>query len=200
MKKLIDKIKHINFRNRFIIYSFLVCILMIFSFSFLKVYSSYNSSASINTNVEKAVYILDEEELSFNIDIDGIIPSNKPYIYSFSVANYNDKKQSNVDLEYSIDFRTTTNLPLQYELYRNEDYSDDNSNNLLSNGVLIQDEDGSWYNTFSLNNTYTFNYKEKVKDIYYLVVNYPKNYENNIEYADLLDVIEVKIDAKQIID
>ena len=193
-------LKNIKIRKRFILYSVLVFILMILSFYILKVYSSYNSSSSINTEVVKAVYLLDEKTMDFNIDIDGIIPREKPYIYSFSIANYNDLKTSNVDLEYGLNITTTTNLPLKYELYRNEKYDDDNSFNLLTISSLKQDSDGSWYNDFSLNNKYTFSYKEKMKDIYYLVIYYPSSYKNDETYADLIDNITVKVNAKQIID
>lgn len=194
------KLNSIDTRKRFILYSFLVFILMICSFYLLSVYSSYHSKAEINTKVEKAVYILEEGMFSFNIDIDGIFPKEEPYIYQFSIANYNAYQKSNVDLEYSLSFRTTTNLPIEYQLYRNENYDDSNSTNLFSLSSVIQDEDGSWYNQFDLPTKYTFNYHEQMKDIYYLVVYFPKQYSTHSEYADLIDNVEVIVDAKQIID
>lgn len=200
MNKFKKIFKNIDTRKRFFLYSFLVLILMILSFYLLNVYSSYNSTATINTNVEKAIYIFNEDIFSFNIDIDGIVPSEDPYIYEFSISNYKDNKKSSVDLEYSLNFRTTTNLPVVYKLYRNEEYNDSNSTNLFSLSSLIQDEDGSWYNKFDLPTKYTFNYEEKEKDIYYLVVNFPKSYSNNSEYADMIDNVEITVDAKQIID
>lgn len=200
MNKLKKYFKKINTRSRFLIYSFLVIILMALSFYLLKVYSSYDSKTTINTKIEKAIYIIDEDTFSFNIDVLGIVPSDDPYIYKFSISNYNDTKQSSVDLEYSLSFRTTTNLPLKYELYRNQEYDSENAVNLFYLSSQKQDEDGSWYNVFNLPSTYTFNYKEKTKDEYSLVVYFPKEYSNNIEYADLLDNIEVKVNAEQIID
>lgn len=200
MNKLNEILSRFNIKKRLFLYSFLVLILMIFSFCLLKVYSTYNSTANINTKVEKALYILNEENFSFNIDIEGIVPSDDPYIYQFSISNYKEDKKSNVDLMYSLDFKTTTNLPIEYKLYRNQNYNSADSTNLFSLSSIIQDEDGSWYNKFDLPTKYTFNYKEKEKDVYYLVVTFPKHYSNNVSYADLIDNVEITIDAKQILD
>lgn len=187
-------------RKRFIVYSILVLLLMFLSMYVLRVFSSYQSDAYLNADVVKAVLLLDEEKLNFSIDTDGIVPSTKPYIYNFSIANYNSSKKSNVDLEYSLSFRTTTNLPLIYKLYRNEDYDSENSINLLENYQSLQDEDGSWYKTYSLKDNYSFSYKEKLKDIYSLVVYFPKEYSKTLDYTNVIDHVEIKVDAKQIVD
>lgn len=187
-------------RKRFIVYSILILLLMFLSMYVLRVFSSYQSDAYLNADVERAILLLDEEKLNFSIDTDGIVPSTKPYIYYFSIANYNSSKKSNVDLEYSLSLRTTTNLPLTYKLYRNEDYDSENSINLLENYKEIQDEDGSWYKTYSLNDSYSFSYKTKSKDIYSLVVYFPKEYSNTLDYTNVIDHVEIKVDAKQIVD
>ena len=187
-------------RKRFIIYSILVLILMFLSMYVLRVYGSYQSNAYLKADVVKAVLLLEEEKLDFSIDPDGLVPSDKPYVYYFSIANYNDSSKSNVDLEYSITMKTTTNIPLEYQLYRNEDYTLDTSTNLLKNYSEIQDEDGSWYKVFSLQDTYEFSYKTKNKDIYTLVVYFPKAYSKNLDYTNLIDHIEFTVDAKQIVD
>ena len=58
--------------------------------------------------------------MSFNIETDGIVPSSTPYTYRFSVSNFNQNNMSDVDINYSINIRTTTNLPITLELYRNQ--------------------------------------------------------------------------------
>lgn len=187
-------------KKRFLIYSCLVLVLMILSMYILKVYGNYQSDAYLNTNVVKAILLLNEDKLNFSIDTDGIVPSDKPYIYSFSIANYNDLKKSNVDLEYSLKMRTTTNIPVEYKLYRNEDYDSEGSVNLLESFSEVQDEDGSWYKIFDIKDKYSFDYKTKSKDIYSLVIYFPKIYAKNLDYTNLIDHIEITVDAKQIID
>ena len=187
-------------RKRFLIYSLLVLILMILAMYILKVFGSYQSNAYLNAEIEKAVLLLEEEKLDFSIDLNGLVPSEKPYVYYFSIANYNDSKKSNVDLEYGISMRTTTNIPLEYQLYRNEDYDAEGSVNLLENYNEVQDEDGSWYKVFNLDDKYNFSYKTKNKDIYCLVVYFPKIYYKNLDYTNLIDHVEITVDAKQIVD
>ena len=187
-------------RKRFLIYSFLVLILMFLSMYVLRVFGSYQSDAYLNAEVVKAVLLLEEEKLDFSIAPDGLVPSEKPYVYYFSIANYNNSKKSNVDLEYSLSMRTTTNIPLEYQLYRNEDYDEESSVNLLENFSEVQDEDGSWYKVFDLDKKYNFSYKTKNKDIYCLVVYFPKIYSKNLDYTNLIDHVEITVDAKQIID
>ena len=48
-------------------------------------YASYESEAKLNANIEKALYILKEGGMEFNIDLDKIEPSTDPYIYKFSI-------------------------------------------------------------------------------------------------------------------
>ena len=181
-------------KKRFLIYSCLVLVLMILSMYILKVYGNYQL---FNTRCKE---FKNEYKLNFSIDTDGIVPSDKPYIYSFSIANYNDLKKSNVDLEYSLKMRTTTNIPVEYKLYRNEDYDSEGSVNLLESFSEVQDEDGSWYKIFDIKDKYSFDYKTKSKDIYSLVIYFPKIYAKNLDYTNLIDHIEITVDAKQIID
>ena len=77
-------------RKRFLIYSLLVLILMILAMYILKVFGSYQSNTYLNAEIEKAVLLLEEEKLDFSIDLNGLVPSEKPYVYYFSIANYND--------------------------------------------------------------------------------------------------------------
>ena len=161
-------------------------------------YASYESIAKLNANINKALYIIQEGDMEFNIDLNKIEPSNEPYIYKFSVSNFDGNKHSQVDLEYQLDLRTTTNLPLTYKLYRNENYDDPNATNLFENVQIVQDTDGAWYNLAEGKDKYEFLYTETKTDIYTLVINFPKEYKNKLDYADNIDNIEIEIKSNQI--
>ena len=70
-----------------------------------------------------------------------------------------------IDIEYSINITTTTNLPLTYEIYRNENYDDENATNLFQNATIKQDVDGAWYNVLEGEEKYLFPYTEDMTDI-----------------------------------
>ena len=203
INKICNKIKKIKYyeqkkRLLLVILLFFCAIFLVFKL-FQVAYASYESQAKINANIQQALYILEEGQLNFNIDSSQIIPSDKPYVYKFSISNYNDSKQSDVDIEYNITLRTTTNLPLTYKLYRNELYDSPTATNIIDTPTAKQDVDGAWYNIAPTKEKYTFLYTEKQTDIYTLVINFPKEYQQDETYADSIENIIIELTSKQIV-
>ena len=95
--------------------------------------------------------------------------------------------------------RTTTNLPLTFELYRNENHDAAGAVNLFSSPRVVQDEDGAWYNIYEPEGVYEMLYSEPITDVYTLVINFPKVYSSNVVYADSIENIEVMIKSKQMV-
>lgn len=202
--KILNKLKKENIRyyeekKRLLIVVMVLFLLFAMAVKLFQIaYASYESSARLNANIKKAVYLLEEGGMNFNIDLDKIIPSTKPYVYKFSISNYKGTKHSQVDIEYSLNFKTTTNLPLTYELYRNENYDDAQATDLFTSATVIQDEDGAWYNSLEQKEKYLFPYTENKTDIYTLVIYFPEQYKTNPKYADGLENIEVDIKSNQV--
>ena len=159
-------------------------------------YSLYETNVRLNANVDKAIYLLTDEKMTFNIDSNAIYPRDDPYVYRFSVANFKDQKEGDFDLEYYIRIRTTTNLPITLKLYRNEEYSS-TATNLLTTSELIRDEDGAWYKNYNRTPVYDLLCENKTTDLYVLVVEYPKVYSTYTEYAGVPENIEIGIYSKQ---
>lgn len=187
-------------KNYLTLMLFLFFLFSISAFFIKKSFATYQSTVDLDIKIENAVYLLEEDKINFNMTTDGIVPSTEAYVYSFTIANYNDEKQSEVDLIYKLSMRTTTNLPLKYELYRNPATSPTDGVNLLTEQETVQDEDGAWYHEFTLDDTYTFLYEDKTIDTYYLLVYFDSSYSNNVEYADSIENIEITVDSKQIIE
>ena len=197
----IINIKYFNEKKRLVIFGLLMLLTLISSFYLLKqAYSSYQSNVKLNSNIDKAIYLLDTNTMNFNLDSDGIIPSDSPYVYKFSVSNFNDSDHSDVDLIYDIVLTTTTNLPITYELYRNENYDDEAATNILTVSKISKDIDGAWYNVFTPSSSFSFNYDKYSTDIYSLVIKFPKNYSLDLTYVNVIDNIEIAINSKQIIE
>lgn len=190
--------KTLKYKIRFTFFSIVfLTILSTGIFAVVKSFSRYNSTAHLSLDIQSALFIVEPGEMSYNIDVGKILPSKEPYIYTFSISNFNDKQTTDVDLEYMLDIQTTTNLPLSYRLYY-EKYDLNQSDDIISR-ELRQDEDLSWYNYFTVGGKHEFTYKENQTDIYYLVIEFSDSYKNSLEYSDAVENIQIIIKAKQII-
>lgn len=201
LKAKLNNIKFYEEKKRFLLFSVMLLLALFLAYYLFKgAYASYKSSAKLVTNIDKALYLIDTDKMSFSIDPEQIVPSLEPYTYKFSVSNFNSSRQGEVSLLYTVKVITTTNLPISIQLYRNENYDDSQATPLLTGARTVQDEDGSWYNIYDTNNSYTMDYKNKITDIYTLVVNFPKSYSSSTTYADCIESIEVRIESSQKVD
>lgn len=191
------KIKYLKEKQKLIKVGLILIFSLFVSFGLLsKAYSAYQSSVKLNANIDQALYIFGGEKMSFNIDTSKIVPSSSAYKYKFSVSNFDANNQSDINLEYTVDVKTTTNLPITLSLYKNSD----TTNNLLSNVSFVQDSDGSWYRVFETSNPCFMSYEEKVTDIYTLHILFPAEYAQNTIYSDLIENIEITLKSKQVVD
>ena len=200
IKTKINNIKYFTYKKRFLKVSlvFAVSVLLII-YLITRAYGSYITTAKLRADIDKAIYIFEEEKMSFNIDENKIIPSNDPYTYTFSVQNYNTTQTSDVDLTYNINIRSTTNLPLEISLYRNENYNATGATNIIGSPTLRRDADGAWYRLYTESDDYPMNYNSNTKDIFTLVIKFPKSYSLDTTYVDITENIEVIINSKQVI-
>lgn len=89
-------------------------------------------------------------------------------------------------------------MPLTYELYRDQDYDNPNSANIIRTNEVTKDEDGTSFRNIGTDEV-LLRYKEPETNTYYLVVNFPENY-NEKTYQDIIEMIEISVDAKQVIN
>lgn len=190
-----------KYKIRFILFLLLVSMLLFFLlFMIKKTVSSYISEVDIQPEIQNAVYIFKEGTFQFHLDLDQIVPREEPYVYTFTVANYQDSQRSDVDIEYEISMLSTTNLPLRYEVYRNQSYDDAHASSIITKDELVRDVDQSWYQSMKLGDKYSLYHTSNTLDTYSLIVYFPLTYSNNLSYEGLIDNIEITIHSKQIID
>ena len=137
-----------------------------------RTYTRYESVVDISADANIAFFIVDQGTYEGTISLTGLTPSLDPLYYTFYVSNTKDGKRANVDMTYTIKFETTTNLPLSYEVVRNEDF-EGSYTNLLSSLETRQDEDDVYYRVYSNNQTYTFSHNRDELDEYTLKVIFP---------------------------
>ena len=156
------------------------------------------TEASVNSNI--AFYLTKAQYMTKNVKISEIEPSNVPKVYTFSVSNTYQNKTSEVDISYILKIITTTNLPLRYELYMNEDYQLSTSTNLISseNTVVAQDEYGTYFQTFTFEEEELYFSTAKTNE-YTLLVYYDLE-SKDVKYQDTIESIKLEIDSSQIIE
>ena len=177
-----------------LLFSCLLITLRIFTLTL----SKFESEAKSTTDIDIAFYLLKEDYQTMELSLENLYPSEKPYVYTFSISNADGEKRAEVDLTYDLVIKTTTNLPLTYELYMNELYDDENSNMALTRNEVDTDEDGTYFRYLETANE-TFEYVNIEKNVYQLVVYFPQEY-NTENYQDIIESIEINIDAKQVIE
>jgi hypothetical protein len=162
-------------------------------------YTRYESKVDLSANASTAFFVVDQGTYESSISLTGLVPSLEPLYYKFYVANYDkDGNKTNVDLNYTIKFETTTNLPLTYEIVRNEDFSGSYTN-IIQNSSVRQDENDVFYNVFTNNNKYSFGHKQKELDEYTLKVIFPESYKDYPDlYQGVIELFSIIIDATQV--
>ena len=177
MKKKIE----ISKKNLVLLISFIVLI----SVGIVSItYAKYEIHAKSVAPLEYALYIINLEPVSDTVKLSEIKPSN------------DDKKRLEVNLEYSLVIRSTTNLPLEYRLVVNDDYKINTSNAFVSDEV-VADSDGTYFRIMKAPDS-NFSYREDETNYYYLIVKFPLNYVDS-KYQDITEFLSIEINSKQVI-
>ncbi len=156
-------------------------------------FSRYESSATSLTEVQYAFYILKADYFTKDIKLMDIVPRDEEYVYAFTVSNFDGDKRLETKLVYDLWISCTTNLPLEYELYLN----DDRENSIIVSDDTSADEDGTYFRKLTTNKR-NFSYLSNETDTYYLYIKFPSIY-NGSKYADIVENITINIDSKQIV-
>lgn len=164
-------------------------------------YSKFFSGASSDNEIDTAFYILTADYYNMEVHMDNLVPRNQYYTYNFSVANNDGSKRAETSLIYSLKIVTTTNLPLTYYLYKNENYYDSGSTNIITDDVIARDgeeEDSTYFRTLSTDDV-TFGYEDDEQNDYQLVISFPSTYDS-IDYQDIVEGINIIIESQQVIE
>lgn len=161
-------------------------------------YSKFQTSTTPNANVETAFYLIDSTYETKTIKLDNLVPSDNTYTYNFTVANNDGTKRAETDIEYTINIKTTTNLPLTYALYLNQQYTDNGSTNVIINDITEADENGTYFKKMTTDST-IFSHQKDENNFYQLTVIFPKEYDD-FEYQGIIEGIFITVESKQIIE
>ena len=174
----------------------LVLCFLIIARIFVLVLSKYESISNSYANVDIAFYLLKEDFQTMTLNLASILTQNNAYTFEFSIGNQAGEDIAEVDIEYELTLRTTTNLPLTYELYMNQSYTDQGATNIIKENTVNLDEDGTYFRTMTTDKI-TLKYTEGKTNLYQLVVYFPENY-NQENYQDIIELIEINVNGQQV--
>lgn len=174
----------------------LVLCLLIIARIFVLVLSKYESISDSYANVDIAFYLFKEDYKTMTINLASILPQDNAYVFEFTIGNQDGIETAEVDLEYELTLRTTTNLPLTYELYMNQQYTDDGATNIIKENSVALDEYGTYFRTMTTDKI-TLPYTQGITNLYQLVVYFPANYDQE-NYQDIIELLEITVNAQQV--
>lgn len=162
-------------------------------------YTRYESDVDISAGANVAFFVIDQGLYENHIYIDGLEPSTSAKYYRFYVTNKKDNKRADVDLDYTIKFETTTNLPLEYEIIRNQTYEETHQNIIPSTPVTRQDDYDVFYNVYQCNDVRRFLHTRDEVDQYILKVTFPDtNKDSPDKYQGAIEMFSIIINASQV--
>lgn len=154
-------------------------------------YSIFSSNVTLNSEVNIAKFIFNTESLDeFQLSLNGLLPGDVKE-YTFSVSNNNSENISEVSVDYLILLKTYHFIPLNIELYKIVDETEElvlscdesyvrNANNELLCGTELQEMD----------------YSNESVDNYKLKLEFPSEYDSSV-YSNLIDYIDIEIRSWQ---
>lgn len=163
---------------------------------FVLVLSKYESISDSYANVDIAFYLLKEDYKTMTTNLASLLPQDNAYVFEFSIGNEDGEQIAEVDLEYELTLRTTTNLPLTYELYMNQQYTDEGATNIITENNIELDEQGTYFRIMKTDKI-ELSYKQGTTNLYQLVVYFPANYNQEI-YQNIIELLEITVNAQQV--
>lgn len=158
--------------------------------------SRFQSTTYSNPNIDIAFYVLKEDYQTMQLNLNSILPQTTPYTYYFSISNTDGKDIADVNIQYNVQIKTTTNLPLTYKLYMEQ--ANGTQQEIVINNKVESDEYGTYFRILETED-YILYYTQPKTNIYKLEIYFPETYKS-INYENIIDSIEIIVDAKQIIE
>lgn len=181
-----------------------ILLLIIIIFAVIQIRNTlarYETTTTTERDVDVAFWIVDNSFKSDRLLLDDIYPSTDQFEYTFTVSNFNGTKSAETDLNYEIILTSTTNLPLSYEIVKNEGTPNERTCTKIER--LYEDSDGTVYREIKLaadSNNLNMLQEIDTTDTFKIKVTFPQQHSDNLEYADLMEYIKIDLSAKQVVD
>ena len=153
--------------------------------------AKYRSTAKSSADVDLAFYMFKEEDISQDLKLESILPREEPYEYTFSVANNDGKDRTETAIHYTIELKTTTNLPLTFKVYDSRDMTTD----LVESAEPKADDDGTYFKYIKVTGG-NLGFQQDEQVTYKIQVIFPKEY-NLAQYEGIVEYVQITIKSTQ---
>ena len=153
--------------------------------------AKYKSTAKSNADVDLAFYMFKEQDISQDLKLESILPRVEPYEYTFSVANNDGTDRTETAIHYTIEFKTTTNLPLNFKVYNMQDMTTD----LVESTETKADDDGTYFKYIKVTGA-NLGFEQDETQTYKIQVEFPKEY-NLAQYEGIIEYVKITIKSTQ---
>jgi len=193
--------KKINIKNLIVL--IIIIVLLVVGISITM--SRYMSDAQTVLDVDVAFYVVKDNYVQEgNIFLNNLYPrpSTEPFNYVFTVANTDGTNTAETNIEYTVELEITTNLPLQFSIYKKENEGSEaklTSADDIANYVELDDAGDSYVRKIIIKSG-NFTFEETQTDTYRIEVVFPEEYAEYEEYEGMIDNVNLRLEAKQKID
>lgn len=215
--KYLRERKAMRVRRRFKVLVAITIILIIYKI-LSDSFSLYESQAISDANIDIAFFLVNDRysvtkedgsyEYTKRVNIADLKPGDsKDYtIWISNYAFFNEagersdfdkegfsKVVADTNIEYKLTIRATTNLPLEYKFY-----TGDTEEEMVKSITQEKTDEIYFYNIFTTETKKLKFNDDGQQDTYKLEIKFPEEYKD-AKYQDIIEYIEVSIDAKQIV-
>ena len=181
-------------RNRrkliFMRFSMLILFLLVGTYIIQSGFARYRSTATAQADVDLAYYFVKASDISQDLKLERILPRQSKYIYTFSVANYDGNDRTETALDYTIQLKTTTNLPLNYVIHKQGE-----TTNRITTTEAIADDDGTYFKYITATGD-SFGFNQNEEDYYQIEIEFPVEY-NSSQYEGIVEYVQLTVYSTQ---
>lgn len=186
-----EKNKKISYRNLIIL---IVAIILLIIIGIAVTMARYKSTGTTGANAEVAFFVVKEGFQTGNIVLDNLYPREEAFEYEFTISNTDGTNVAETSIDYNIELRFTTNLPLEIEIYKNNSKLTNASD--IENNIVLDESGQCYIRKIKINNG-SFIFNENKTDTYKISAKFLSKYNENEEFEGMIDHVSIAVDAKQ---
>ncbi len=157
----------------------------------------FRSKSDTETNAQIAFYLVNDQYQEGHLFLKDLYPREESFDYTFTVSNYDEERVSETSLEYSIELEITTNLPLQFEIFKNDKKVEGKDN--IDDTVHLDNQLQSYVRTILIKNN-ELQFSKETTDTFKVAVTFPIKYNEHEEFQGLIDNVNIKLESRQKIE
>ena len=181
----------ISYRNLIIL---TIAIVLLIVIGIAVTMARYKSEGTASIDAEVAFFVLEEGHHEGNIMLSGLYPREDAFEYNFTIANTDGTLIAETSLDYTIELKMTTNLPLEVEILKDDEKMENTEE--ITNSIVLDESGQNYIRKINIKKG-NFTYAQSKTDKYTLSAKFPTTYKATEEYQNMLEHVSIVVDVKQ---